>query len=145
MLIGLGSMAYVAIDDPSFALEPDYYDKAVHWDRSQAEARASEALGFQLTPVRTLTLGADGSVEVELSLRDRHGSALSSAEIRLEAFPNAAAARVERRRLQELEPGIYRTTLRHGTTGLWELRFAVSHGAARYSQVLRLEVSKGRA
>ena len=46
MLLGLGTMAYIAIDDPSFALEPNYYDKAVHWDRSQAEARSSQALGL---------------------------------------------------------------------------------------------------
>jgi hypothetical protein len=145
MLLGLGSMAFVAIDDPGFALEPDYYDKAVHWDRSQAEGRASEALGFRLEPASTLSVGPDGSVEVELKLRDRHGSALSGAEIRIEAFPNAAATRVERRRLQEVEPGTYRATLRGGTTGLWELRCAVTYGTARYRQVLRLEVAKGRA
>jgi hypothetical protein len=145
MLVGLGSMAYVAIDDPSFALEPDYYDKAVHWDRSQAEARASQVLGFQLQPTRTLTVASDGTVEVELTLRDRQDNPLSGAQIRLEAFPNAAAARIESRDLQEAAPGVYQTRLRNGTTGLWELRCVVSHGAARYRQVLRLEISKGRA
>jgi hypothetical protein len=48
MLAGLGIMAYIAVDDPTFALEPDYYDKAVHWDRGQTLLRASEASGLPL-------------------------------------------------------------------------------------------------
>jgi hypothetical protein len=144
MLLGLGSMAYVAIDDPSFALEPDYYDKAVHWDRSQAEARASQALGFRLEPSRAFSANPDGSVDVELTLRDRQGTPLHGAEVRVEAFPIAVATRVEQRSLQETGLGVYRARLRGGTSGLWELRCVVAYGAARYRQVLRVEIAKGR-
>jgi len=144
MVLGLGTLAYIAIDDPGFALEPDYYEKAVQWDRSLAEARESHALGFRLEPAHSLLLGADGQIEVELTLRDRRGSAVSGAELSLEAFPNAAAHKIERPKLRETSPGTYRTQLHGGASGLWELRCRVSYGTARFQQVLRLEVSKGR-
>jgi hypothetical protein len=47
--------------------------------------------------------------------------------------------------LREIAPGVYRTRLRGGMSGLWELRCAVTQGGARYRQVLRLEVAKSRA
>ena len=144
MLLGLGTLAYIAIDDPGFALEPNYYEKAVQWDRSLAEARESHALGFRIEPTHALLLGADGVIEVELTLRDRLGSAVSGAELSLEAFPNAAAQKIERHKLRETSPGTYRTQLRGGGSGLWELRCKVSYGTARFQQVLRLEVTKGR-
>jgi hypothetical protein len=144
MLLGLGTLAYIAIDDPGFALEPNYYEKAVQWDRSQAEARESQALGFRLAPAHSLMLGADGGIEVELELRDRQGRLVSGAELSLEAFPNAAARKIDRAKLHETSPGTYRARLRGGASGLWELRCQVAYGTARFQQVLRLDVSKGR-
>jgi nitrogen fixation protein FixH len=143
MLLGLGSMAYIAADDPGFALEPNYYDKAVHWDRAQAEARASRALGYRLEPTGPLTVTADGRIELRLSLVDRHGRAVAGAEVTAEAFANASASRVQRVVLREVSAGTYQTELRQGSPGLWELRVAVTRGAARYQQILRRDVTKG--
>src|SRR5215207_10712207 len=124
MLLGLGVLAYVAIDDPHFALEPNYYDKAVHWDRTQSEARNSAALGLELTLTQPLALAADGSLELELRVTDRERVVQSEAVVELEAFPNAYASLVERLTLNETSPGVYRARLSGRTTGLWELRFS---------------------
>lgn len=145
MLLGLGSLAYIAIDDPGFALEPNYYDKAVHWDRSQAEARASQELGYRLELAAPLILAADGSVEVELSLLDRAGLPLTGAEVRVDMFANASANHIEHLSLREVAPGRYSASLPQGALGLWELRCAVNHGGRRYQQTLRRDVGKGPA
>jgi nitrogen fixation protein FixH len=144
MLIGLGSMAYVAIDDPHFALEPDYYDKAVHWDRGQAEARASQALGLKLT-LAPLTTRANGTLKLQLAIEDRQGLALDGALVTVEAFPNAYASRVEHLTLRETAPGVYEAELGRGPKGLWELRVAVKRAGLSYHEVLRRDVSKGDA
>ncbi len=47
-------VAIIANRDPSFAIEPDYYAKAVAWDSSMAQARHNATLNWSLTP----TLGA---------------------------------------------------------------------------------------
>jgi nitrogen fixation protein FixH len=145
MLLGLGSLAYIAADDPGFALEPNYYDKAVHWDRAQAEARASQALGYRLELTEPLSVAADGRIELRLSLIDRQGQAVTGAEVTTEAFANASASRTQRVVLREISPGTYRAELRQGIAGLWELRCAVTRGAEHYQQILRRDVAKGPA
>jgi len=143
MLAGLGTLAYVAIDDPNFALEPNYYDKAVHWDRSQAEARHNSELGLKIELVAPLAMGADGKVDVRFSVKDRRDLAFSGAEVEVEAFPNAFASRVEHVNLRETEPGLYTGELARGVRGLWELRIVVKEGSLRYGDVQRHDVGKG--
>jgi nitrogen fixation protein FixH len=145
MLLGLGVLAAIAIDDPHFALEPNYYDKAVHWDQSQREARDSAALGVQLTLPATLALSHDGTLEIELRVAERGGSALGAAVVELEAFPNAYASRVERIALREVSAGVYRGRLSGKAQGLWELRFSISKGSLRFHQSVRRDVAKGEA
>jgi len=48
---GVGANLYFmsrAISDPSFAVEPDYYAKAIAWDAHQAQARDNAELGWEL-------------------------------------------------------------------------------------------------
>jgi hypothetical protein len=143
MFVGLGSMAYVAIDDPHFALEPDYYDKAVHWDRSQAEQRASATTGLQLQLNGPLVTAADGSVKVEVRVTDRHASPFPAAHVELQAFPNAYAGQVQNLTLRETEPGVYVGQLARSALGLWELRFELTRDALRFREVRRVDVAKG--
>jgi nitrogen fixation protein FixH len=145
MLLGLGVLAYIATDDPHFALEANYYDKAVHWDSTQREARDSAALGWQLALPSTLAQAADGTVEVELHVSDRERAPVHGAAVELEAFPNAYASRVERVVLHEAAPGVYRARLRGQARGLWELRFSIAKGKLHFRQSLRRDVGKGDA
>lgn len=145
MLVGLGVLAHIAIDDPHFALEPNYYDKAVHWDRTQSQARESEALGLELTLTQPLALAPDGTLEVELRVTNRERASLSAALVELEAFPNAYASRIERVTLSETSPGVYRARLKGRDPGLWELRFSIAKGGLRFQQSLRRDVAKGHA
>jgi hypothetical protein len=143
MFVGLGSMAYVAVNDPGFALEPNYYDKAVHWDKSQAEAQASHALGLQLGLQKPLALDSSGQVRLALTVSDRTGAALTGADVKVEAFPNAAASHVEVLQLKELAPGVYSGKISRGVRGLWELRVSVKRSDLSYREALRRDVVKG--
>jgi nitrogen fixation protein FixH len=145
MLLGLGTLAYLALDDPHFALEPNYYDKAVHWDRSQREARDSAALGLQLALPQALFTLADGALEIEIKVTDRAGSPLEAARAELEAFPNAYASRVQRITLNEVSPGVYRGRLIGRDLGLWELRFSITQGNLRFRQSVRRDVTAKEA
>ena len=145
MFVGLGSMAYVAIDDPHFALEPDYYDKAVHWDRSQAEAHASAETGLSLELTQPLVTSADGSADVEIRVTDREKRPFPGASVELRAFPNAYAGRVVKLTLRENAPGVYAGRLPRSVLGLWELRFDLLRGALHFQQVVRQDVVKGGA
>jgi hypothetical protein len=143
MFVGLGSMAYVAVNDPGFALEPNYYDKAVHWDRSQAEAAASRELGLKLTLSRPLRLSESGKLELELAVTDKSGVSYGGAEVKVEAFAVARASRLHDVTLRELAPGRYAAEIDSKTLGLWELRVSIKKDRDQYREVLRHDASKG--
>ncbi|HXK19777.1 MAG TPA: FixH family protein, partial [Polyangiaceae bacterium] len=145
MFFGIGTLAFIAIDDPNFALEPDYYRKALHWDRNQAQLRENDALGYELRLREPLVISAAGSVQVELELKSPAGAAISGATLEVEAFPNAFAGNVEHLVLREVAPGVYTGQIAHGLLGLWELRCAVSVGSAHYARALRTDVLKRSA
>jgi hypothetical protein len=145
MLAGLGTLVTIAVDDPHFALEPNYYDKAVHWDRARAEAAASQTLGLQLAVPGELRRSGSGQVELEFTITARDRAPFAGAVVELEAFPNAFRSHTQRLTLREAAPGVYRGRLEPGALGLWELRVAVSRGGQRFYQTLRRDVTKGGA
>ena len=67
-----GALLLFAINDPSFAVEPDYERKALNWDDAQRERAASRSLGWT-TELSTRPASTPGEVEVGLDLFDRHG------------------------------------------------------------------------
>lgn len=131
-----------ALDDPSFAVEDDYYEKALTWDARMAQERENARLGWQ---VSLSTEGFGPSARVIVKLRDRAGAALEGAEVRLEAFPNARASRVRSVELVEGPPGAYAAQMLVERAGLWEFRVEARRRLDRFSHVLRRDVSPGDA
>ena len=80
---------YLATRDRSFAVEPDYYQQALHWDGVKGRDAANRQLGWTIA----LDIGHDVSVRGERSitctLRDRSGQPLEEALIDLVAFAHA--------------------------------------------------------
>jgi hypothetical protein len=143
MFIGLGSMAYVAVHDPHFALEPNYYDKAVHWDDGLAEERASRDLGLTLA-LDELRIAPTGNAPLLVKLSAASGQELHG-QLTLEAFPNAFAGQIQHLTLHETAPGIYTGALTKPLPGLWELRFVLTQGGHRYRETVRRDIAKGGA
>ena len=130
----------VANDDPSFAVEPDYYQKAVHWDDAMAQARANESLGWRLEPSLSLSAGAPARLVVRLS--DSSGAPLAGATLTVQAMHNARAAEVFAATLAPADvAGAYRAELPLERAGQWELRFEVTRGAERFTARTRIEAT----
>ncbi|MEO8335825.1 MAG: FixH family protein [bacterium] len=131
--------ARVASHDPNFAIEPDYYRKAVTWDSSLAQGRRSAALGWRLTP----TLGAVGGPNAELAfaITDSAGAPLEGAQVSVEARQVAHADDVVRGTLAPREPGVYASRLPLTRSGLWEIRIAATRGREQYAATVRLDAS----
>src|SRR5512136_3054494 len=101
---GVGANVYFlarAVGDPSFAVEPDYYAKAVAWDAHQAQARENADLGWSVTIDVAPADLATGRARVVAKLVDRDGRAVPGASVGLEAFHNARAADVRKATLTE--------------------------------------------
>lgn len=131
----------VARGDEHFAVEPDYYRKAVAWDSTMAQASRNAALGWQLAP-RLGAVRPGREATLVLDVRDAAGVAVSGAAVTIEAMPVAYAGEVVRATMQPGDAaGRYRAVMAMSRTGLWELRIGVARGVERFTGNLRLEAS----
>lgn len=133
-------MFRLANGDPSFAVEPDYYRKAVHWDDELAQRRHNVELGWRTTAA--LTPAGDGGAELRVWLTDSTGAPLDGATVRAQAFAVGRAADVSNLTLvASAHPagGSYAARLPAARAGRWELRLEATRGADRFTAVERLE------
>lgn len=117
----------VANSDPSFAIEPDYYRKAVAFDSTIAEERRSLTLGW--SAVSTITRDSAGGAPVlAVVLRDTAGQPVVGAVVKVTALANARANDVLAATLRESSPGRYESTLAANFAGEWEVRVDAVRG-----------------
>lgn len=119
--------------DSSFAIEPEYYQKAVNWDERMRERQASERLGWHADA--TITRGDNASLRV--TLRDASGKPVDNATLSVDAFPNARAGEVQHLALQHTTAGVYESALRLIHAGEWEVRLVARTPSDTYTTTLR--------
>ncbi len=126
-------MVMTAANDPSFAVEPDYYKKAVQWDRLQAEKAASDALGWHIV----VDARPD---ELRIRLTDRLGRPIDGATVEVDAFPNARASQRVRGYMIPKGRGVYVFERDFAENGLWEYRLAAVVDEQRFMHVSKKEL-----
>lgn len=136
-VVGVGTMATIASRDPGFAIEQGYYERAVHWDRQQAEWAENTRLGYQLA---LSVAESEGHREVVAIVKDRNGALIRGATVRVEAFANARAGDRRKLVLSERADGSYRAPLAQARSGLWEFRSEVLNDHYRFTDVSRVDL-----
>ncbi|QNN24823.1 FixH family protein [Planctomycetales bacterium ZRK34] len=131
---------YLAVSDPTMAIEPDYYKKAVHWDQSAAEQRESDALGWSHELTVDPSQDTIGRREMTVLIRDADGEPLSGAVVEIEAFANARATQRFNLTLVEQSPGQYTGLLPVRHTGLWEFTLIATYDRETYMQTDRIDL-----
>jgi len=133
-------MVYIATSDRSFAVEPDYYQKGLHWDEIAAQESRNQQLGWNISLEFGDPAGPLAKREVRCALTDRDGRPLDGAVVDLIAFPHARGSQRELLTLQPAGDGVYVTDMRFQKRGLWEFRFAVRRAAEVFTYVERTDV-----
>ena len=138
--IGQIWFAVVANRDQAFAVEDDYYNKAVHWDAELAQRQENGVLGWHIVP--TLQLGrGNGEGALSIELRDSTGAGITGADVQVLAMHNARAARQLSATMAEVGDGTYRVLLPAQRPGEWELRFSVQRGSQRFTVSERIDAA----
>ncbi|MCO4098260.1 MAG: hypothetical protein HEQ38_02465 [Gemmatimonas sp.] len=127
----------IANDDPSFAVEPDYYRKAVHFDSTMAQERENISLGWGIE-TRIDSIGDGRHTRVAIRLRDASSYPLPGARVAVMARFNARANDTLTALLTEESPGTYVTTLPIARPGEWDVRVDATHGSQRFSASSRV-------
>lgn len=120
VLIGVGSII-IATGDPSAAVVPDYYQKALNWDEERASQAASDALGWQ-TEI-TVSDGVDrtGRRTLLVRLLDRGGQAVEDATVSARLYHHARAAQSQTVQFRDRGNGYYTAVPAMGRAGLWQM------------------------
>lgn len=125
-VVGSMVMVYFATSNESYAVEPDYYQKALHWSDKQAQDRVNAELGWQLKyTVEPAQPGQDPTLSVTLTSTE--GDPVTGATVAVETFANARRNDILTSTVSPSESG-YETTMPMRRDGLWEFRFTVTRG-----------------
>jgi nitrogen fixation protein FixH len=131
-------MLFAAKGDPNgTVVEPDYYRKAVEWDRAMARQKASDALKWTVTA--DISASTNASREVRVVLRDSTGVAVPAADVRVTLIHNAEAAKTVEGALAAQPNGDYAGTLIAPHAGRWEVRVTARRGEERFLATLHAE------
>ncbi len=128
----------LARNDPSFAVESEYYQKAVGWDQELDQRALNTQLGW-LTSVK-LTL-APATANLLVTLTDAESSPIVGAATKVTAFPNARASQIQQVSLHETGPGVYVGPVQLVHLGEWEIRVTAEQGGKIYTNALRVSPS----
>jgi len=136
------ALVVVTSRDASFAVEPDYYAKALAWDETMAQQARNEALGWSIG-LRVEPAGERGRMTVAVGLSDGAGAPLPGARIAIEALHNARASRVLTAVLEPRGLG-YAAMMPLARPGLWEFRVRVTRGPDIFTATLMRDVPEAR-
>lgn len=122
----VGVTLYLAHSDPTFAVEPDYYGKAIRWDADEAARERATALGWTLEVDAAAGLSSTGMRTLTIRLRDRESQPVMGAVVETESFSHRVASRRFAGACVERGPGIYQIDVPFLGEGLHEVRAAIS-------------------
>lgn len=130
-------MAHIAGSDPHFAVEPNYYARAVNWDATMAQSRKDRALGWRATATLTRSVGRSAALHV--ALVDSTGAMVVADSVSAEAVAIAHSTIIDRVTLAANADG-YTTPVAVAANGLWEIQLRVTHGTDLFTAILRAEL-----
>lgn len=134
-------MVYLAVTDPGFGVEPDYYQKALKWDGHMAQQQANSDLGWSFEFDVSKQKNPDGTLEVRAVVMDDAGVTIDNATVELTTFHNAQSSYPLQAKLASRGEGVYSATLPFRRPGLWEFRFLLQRGETRFTNTVVREVA----
>jgi hypothetical protein len=135
-------MVKIAVDDPGFSVEPDYYKKAANYDAVIEQRAENSRLGYDVAVV-SFAPRAEKSAHLILSVRGKDGAPIEGARVTADVLPVARAFEVRALTFRARGPGVFETDVVRIRTGLWEVRVRVEFRGQVFTQVLRPELALG--
>jgi nitrogen fixation protein FixH len=131
-----GIMVYFATNDPSFAVEEDYYQKGLNWDQTMAQKRVNQELGWKVRPSVV-----DGQLQVKVT--DATDVPVAGGQLEYIVFHNARAG--QRLKGEALDgqdsAGIYTADIDFDRAGTWVVRYRIQRGEDLYVSESRMELN----
>jgi hypothetical protein len=133
----------IASRDPGFSVDPAYYQKAVHWDESQAIRHQSDKLGWQATIQPSSIAEGGGTRTTSFSLTDSNHQAIPGVAMEVTYFHHAHGRDVRTAKLATTDAGDSRrftTQLDMPWPGTWEFELTARAGEKLFVKRELIEV-----
>jgi len=127
------AVVFVATSNPSYAVEEDYYQKALRWDDRRAQDRRNAELGWQVALDIRPPSSPGAMATLEMVITDRDLRSVEGATVSVEAFHNARADRILRAPLDQAGDGVYAARLGMRRSGVWEFRITAVRGDTTFT------------
>ncbi len=136
VLIGVFAI-YLANSDPTVAIIPDYYEKAVGWDETRESLELTNTLGWEVNTAIAPVF--DGQRQVLVSLSSRTGSPIVDVSLSGQVFHHARGAEIYELNFESLGDGRYQAYCDLENSGLWNLELQIEgvHGTAAFRSDLQ--------
>ena len=130
-------MMRIASDDPSFAVEPDYYRKAVLYDSTLAQTHRNLDLGWSVQAFADSIVRGQPT-RLRVVLRDERAQPLLGAVVDATVLFNARANDLATATLADEGAGVYSATFPINTPGEWEVRVNATRDTSHFTSSTRL-------
>ena len=130
-------MMRVANNDPSFAVEPDYYRKAVFFDSTMAQTRRNRDLGWSAQTVAD-SIVPGRPTRLRVLLRDEAAQPVLGAQVAATVLFNARANDLTTTTLRDEGAGVYTTSVPINTPGEWEVRVNATRDTSHFTSSTRV-------
>jgi nitrogen fixation protein FixH len=131
------ALIWFAVGSFSGLAEAHPYQAGLEYNRTLAEARAQEALGWK-AELSLAPAAEPGAVRVSASLVDGHGHAIEGATVEAEFVRPAARGHDRAALLAPQAGGGYAAIVPLGLKGQWEVRLVARSGGARWQTTERI-------
>jgi nitrogen fixation protein FixH len=139
-IISVVVMVIVATHDRSFAIEPDWYQKGLHYDDTAQQQRENSRLDWSVKLVVGPAQSGSNRRDVTCTVLDHAGKPVEKATIDLMAFAHLRASNRVPGLLLPHDGGRYEGSLGFDDPGMWEFRLVIKRGAETFTQIIRQEI-----
>lgn len=136
---------FVAHGDPSFAVEPDYEQKAANYNDVIAQRQANAALGWTASVRTSPADRPSDAVVVRVRLVDKTGDAVEGADVSFDACHVGRASKVFHSSLSPDASGDYSAELPANRSGIWEFRVTATRTGEVFTAKIRQDVLVSRS
>lgn len=133
-----GAALYLANSDPTVAIIPDYYHKAVNWDATRRSMKLTQQLGWQID----VSVGdaAQGARTISLSLSSDTSHPIDNQRVTAEVYHHACGDEVFELSFLEAGDGRYWAECPLVQAGLWQVTFQIEGDSGIASESLQVRV-----
>lgn len=135
---------YFAHNSDAAPAEPNYYQRALHWDDVKRERERERLLGWSIDVDIGEELIPRQGRRIEVVVTDRDGRGVEGASLVVTAFHNAHASRPATLGLSPVEGGRYSVVAPLAPHGLWQFRISAVRAGERVTIERQVRVEPPR-